>query len=301
MPVLDAQGNPIETQPKEPQAPASQSSDSDNKPVTPAFATAEDLATRDAKMGELAETMAEMRGVLQGIASRGGEPQPQQPAAIPEITAEQLNEVLRNADDGNPGAAIKSLVDSTVVGAAERLVRDHLQPLQQYGVMNFATMAEQSVAALPDYKRFEKEIKKEMDTLTRGQDHLKGMTSMWKSVYELVKGRHADELANEAAEQAVRQARESGQFSNTPGNEPTEPPKLSTGEPVPTAKDLGAEAEAALRYKKVDQERMASSLGYESWQQLQEQMALKDPYEDDSFLFPKGKRRGPSFRGASRA
>jgi hypothetical protein len=214
------------------------------------------------------------------------------------MTAEQLNEALRNADESNPGAAIKEMLERTTTAERQRY-EAQLAQIRQYGVENFAHFAEAAIRDRPNYKRYEKEIRGELDKVDPA---LRGSPQAWDYAYSLIVGRHAEELANEAAEEAVRKARETGVDSNLPGNTtPAEPPKLSTGEPVPTPKELGPETEAALRYKRTDPDALARSMGhYENWAELQEQINLPDPYEDDKFMFPKGKHRGPSFTGNRR-
>lgn len=296
MSLLDASGKPVQT------GQTSDSSSTDSNAAKPSYLTAADLAERDSKMSQLAESMSELKGLVQGMASRPAAAAPVATIEEHDLTDEEINRAFQGEDGSNPAAVIRALSERVASKRGSQL-EQQLRQLETYGVQNFAHFAEQTVTALPHFRRFEKEIRKEVDNYSQHIPATRGMPLVWKGAYDLVLGRHADELANEAAEEAVRRARETGGLvANLPGNEPKEPQKLSDGSPVPSAKDVGGtEAEAALRYKKTDQDRLASAMGYETWAQFQDQINLKDPYEDDSFLFPKGKGRGPSFGVTGRA
>lgn len=272
--LVDAQGNPIQK---------SESSESGNdsaaKPDDSKFATADSVA-------KIAEQVAGLADGVTRLMDRVAQPTqtPAQPTPIPDLPDDTVNQAIRAAEEGgNPAAAIRKIVDNAVKRGVQQVVEKEIRPLQEYGINNFAAFAEQNAVSLPKFRRFEKEIRGEIEKLA---PNLRGLPQTWRYAYDMVVGRHADELANEAAEEAIRKAREEGPAANTPGVTPPEPAKLKDGSPVPTPTDLGGRvADEALRYKGYDQEALAQKLGYESWAAyIQATEELKDPYEDETFV-----------------
>jgi hypothetical protein len=230
------------------------------------------------KFEELTAQNQKMQGYIEGLgaAQHGGQAPVQAPA---EITDNDINKALEAGE--NPAAAIRALVNRAVSHTADRIVNEHVRPLQEYGVHNFQIFAESQVKGQQHFKRFEHEIKAEIERLPAA---FRGSPQAWEYAYNLIKGRHSDELANEAAEEAVRKAKEA-MPATTPGRGQPDIEKFEDGRNVPTAAELGgAEATAALRYKKTDERQLATRMGYKSWGDAVKQLDLPDPYEDDYFV-----------------
>lgn len=267
--LLGPDGQPVK-------APESSSSGSATPPIPPAasdFAKAEDVA-------RLNDTINRLQGVVEGI---GRVAQPPAPPAHRELSDSDINAAIRSAlEDGtNPAETVRALVDQAASRHAER-VEAKLRTLENYGSANFAAIAEANMASRANYKRFEREIKAELDKVDPA---LKGSPLAWDYAYNLVLGRHAHELANEAAEQAVRQAREQGALNPPPTGIAPEPAKLKDGRPAPTAVELGGQVAAdALAYRKLNEEDLAKRTGAKDWASYVDQLSLQDPYEDDDFV-----------------
>lgn len=291
--LLDATGKPVSSKPdsdlkKDDASKSSASPEPDSR-----YARAEDVAKLADRFGQVSDTLSRLEGYVQGAGALA--PQPTAPTAPePVITDEDINRAI--AEGENPAGRIRAMIDRAVTKTAE-LAAERIKGLEEYGSSNFAAFAEAQARNWPNFKRFEKEIRAEIDKVN---PQLKGNPQAWEYAYNIVRGRHADELANEAAEEAIRRAKEEAPPS-LPGSQ-VEPPKLSDGSDVPTPADLGGqEAVAALRYRGLDQERYAQGMGYASWADYIEKTNVKDPYENDEWLFPKGKSRGPSFTRRARA
>ena len=265
--LVDPSGNPISAAKPEP---------TKTDAPKPTYATADDVGALAKRFDDINSTLQRLQGFVEGAVRT----QPQAaPAAEPELTDADINKALQAADEGtNPAAIIRALAEKTAARSTAR-VEQQLQALQDYGVQNFQTFAEAQVRALPHFKRFEKEIRTEIDKL---QPALRGSAQAWEYAYQLVRGRHADEMANEAAEEAVRKAKE--QFPSAAPPAQQEPPKLKDGRPVPTAQDLGGHvAVEALAIKGMTEEDFAKKMGYESWKDVVECLDLEDPYDDRDF------------------
>lgn len=232
---------------------------------------------------QLAESQRALGERIEALASRQPQvvvqPAQVQPAAVADLDAEIDSAVL-----SGQGAAsrIKALVDREVNKAAERLVREHIEPLQQYGVNTIGELSRRITAGgMKHYVKYQKEIDQRLNALS---PEVRANPAVIEMVYNSVVGLHADELAREAAEAAVRQAQE-------PQNDPPPVPGRKAGssatpgsgaapgapreDEVPTAEQvggaLGMEALAHKGSGGQSADEFARTMGYKDWADYQKQ------------------------------
>lgn len=185
------------------------------------------------------------------------------------------DEVIDQAILAGPGAAqrIRALVDARVNEAAERVVREHINPLRDFGTNTLGEITRRVVSGgMPHYARFRKEIDAQMAALS---PEVRANPAVQEMIYNAVVGQHSDVLSREAAEAAVRQAQEATTApASTPGTGAGPGAKREAPE-VPSAEDLGGrDALDALQLKGrggMNQDELARSMGYESWAHYQKQ------------------------------
>lgn len=233
-------------------------------------------------LGQLQQGMEQLANRQPQVVVQGQQPQMQ----IPQITDEEIDNALLTGQGG--AARIRALVDRAVNVAAERIVREHVQPLQDTGLSSLGALAHKvGLSGLQHYPRYRKEIDQRVGAL---DPSLRANPDALSLIYNAVVGEHANDLAREAAEEAVRKAQEppveqGKERSARPGTGAgaggtREEPKLQSAE------DLGgSEGMAALAHKgqgNVNQDAFAQSMGYASWQ------AYVKQYEDLLNADPRG-------------
>lgn len=256
--------------PKEPEKPAT---------PPPATITKEEVQTlvTGAVQGvaaELGRVVGELSTQVQALASR----QPQvvvQPAGVPPTSTRISDEEIDTAVMSGQGAAarIRALVDRAVTEATDRVIKERIDPLQNWGVNSIANLSQEVAASkMPHYPKYKKEIDARLATL---DPSVRANPAVLKMVHDAVVGENIEDFRREAAEAATRQAQET-QSTGTPtagrsaapgtgaGREPTrEAPE------VPSVETLGgAEGVAALGHKGKggqSQDDFARGLGYKDW------------------------------------
>jgi hypothetical protein len=219
----------------------------------------------------LASTMTQLNERVEQLATR----QPQvvvQPAAPvqPSGHAGPTDADIDAAVMSGQGAAarIRSMIDKAVNDTAQRLIKEHIEPLQNYGVSTIGELSRRiTVGSMPHYPRYKKEIDERLAALT---PEVRANPAVIEMVYNSIVGVHATELAREAAEAAVRQAQEAATkpASGTPGSGAS-PAQRPTETEVPDVARIGGEAGLdALAHKGrggQDADSFAQSMGYKSW------------------------------------
>lgn len=231
---------------------------------------------------QLGQTVNALGEKVEALASRQPQVIVQNPGAQAPVVRQDLSdEVIDQAILAGPGAAqrIRALVDARVNEAADRMVREHINPLREFGVQTIGDITRRvTVGGMPHYARFKKEIDEKLNTLS---PEVRANPSVQEMIYNSVVGLHTEELTREASEAAVRQAQAGGSGGGAP---PAPTPGTGAGPgarreapEVPTAEQVGgADALAALSHKGRDgrgqnQDEFAQSMGYANWAAYQKQ------------------------------
>jgi ABC-type transporter Mla subunit MlaD len=259
--------------PKTPAQPAAKADPPPPPPPPPAGLSKDEvkalLETTLSGLGDrLGSVVQQLNERIEALAAR--QPQvvvqpPAPPASVADITDEEIDRAVLSGQ----GAAqrIRALVDRAVNAATERIIKERVQPLEEFGVRALGDVTQRVVAtSMKYYNRFKKEIDEQLNTLAPAA---RSNPLVIETIYNAVVGRHAEELANEAAEAAVRQAQEQTK-APAPGTGAGGQATERTDE-VPTLQDfLGPaanEAKEALQHKVqgADADAFARSLGYKDW------------------------------------
>jgi hypothetical protein len=234
---------------------------------------------------QLSATIQQLGQKVEELASR--QPQvvvqpPMAPAAQPSarmITDEEIDQAVLSGQGA--AARIRALVDRAVAQATERVINEHVKPLQEYRVTTLSELSKRVTAGgMKHYDRFKKEIDERLQML---EPAVRANPAVIEMVYHAVVGAHAEELTREAAEAAIRQAQESQSAPEpTKAKSGTSAPGTGAGagnsreaEPVPdVAAVAGQEGLEALAHKGhggQSADEFAKSLGYASWADYQKQ------------------------------
>lgn len=152
-------------------------------------------------------------GIVNGIVKGLGELRAQDaPAPQPVYTAPAA---IADVDDADIDAAIEA-GDKAKANALRKQQRLAMQQKMErevdarlaQGARAIGQLSEQSVATDPHFKKYEKEIRAEMDAFKRVNPNALVTSEHWNAALNLVRGRHANELEKEAAEAAIRQQRD---------------------------------------------------------------------------------------------
>lgn len=261
----------------------------------PQGVTKDDLKTLlEGAMGGVTAAITPVLGQLQQGMAQLAERQPQvivqgQPTPqAPQITDEEIDNALLTGQGG--AARIRALVDRAVNVAAERIVREHVQPLQDTGLSSLSALAHKvGLSGLQHYPRYRKEIDQRVNAL---DPSLRANPDALSLIYNAVVGEHANDLAREAAEEAVRKAQEPAPEvqharSARPGTGAgagghREEPALQSAEDVGGADGMAALAHKGNGQGNVTQDAFAQSMGYANWQSYMKQ------YEDLLNADPRG-------------
>lgn len=227
---------------------------------------------------QLGQTVASLGEKVEALAGRQPQVIVQQggggtaPVARQDISDETIDQAIL----AGPGAAqrIRALVDARVNEAADRMVREHIAPLREFGTQTIGEITRRVVAGgMPHYARFKKEIDTQMAALS---PEVRANPAVQEMIYNAVVGQHSDVLSREAAEAAVRQAQEDA--NRPPAAAPgtgAGPGAKREGDELPSAVDVGGQdALEALALKGrggMNQDELARSMGYDSWAAYQKQ------------------------------
>lgn len=245
--ILDASGKPVEQ-------PADES-----KPQAP-----DELAQLRTTVSSLQETIQQLRGAVEFVASRPAViAAPAAPAHEPDISDDDINAALRDADEGNPAAKVRGLVERAT-RRIESQLRQEVDSLRSSGLSSIAEITSvQASSQLPHFKEFEREIRSAVSKLDPA---LQARPDTWKFAHDAIVGANAGRLVERAVEEERRQHRDSAGRASTPGNGVDAALVDSKGNKVQSVEDLGGEdARVALRAKGVNEDEMARRMGYKSW------------------------------------
>lgn len=267
---------PTPEAPKEPEKkvdapPASLTRDEVKTLVTEAVGgVAQQLTTVVGQLGEKVQELAARQP--QVVVQPAG---PAAPVTGRNISDEEIDQAVLSGQ----GAAgrIRALVDRAVTEATDRVVREHVAPLREFGVNTLAAQAAEIAAPkMPHYVKFKREIDARLAIL---DPSVKANPAVLKMVHDAVVGEHIDLLRREAVEEAARQAQE--RANNPTGGAPSATPGNGAGRPereapeVPNVETVGgSDGVAALAHKGQggqSQDQFAQSMGYKDWSDYMKQ------------------------------
>src|SRR5262245_27287328 len=228
----------------------------DEKPpeATPSYVTEE----------KLAETLNGVIDRIQGLMNvaaadvRSAPP----PAAAPPQPTFDLDDLDATIKDGASGGASKidKLVQARVQEALGKFDQANVSPLRTVGLSNLEAIAKRTTLnGLEHSKRFEKEIDSFMKDCS---PDIRANPDGWREAYNIVVGRHHEDLKREAVETAIRQ-----ETSRSPAPAPSAAGAFLDDEmkvPVPTPEELlGPEAKELMLIKGVKTpDELVKGMGY---------------------------------------
>lgn len=186
-------------------------------------------------------------------------PQPEPEPEDPDVTDEELIEVLNSGKGGVE--KIGSIVNKRVNAALKKALKEHVDPLRTVGLDSIHRLQDEIMSSkMPYWSRYKKEIDQYLSTV---DPQLRVNPEMKRLAYNAVVGMHVDEIAEEKRQEAIRST------AQPPKSEPTG----KTGRTVQREDDVavepedlgGPDAEKALREVGRDKEDLAKKLGYKSW------------------------------------
>ena len=206
--------------------------------------------------GQLSETVAQLGAKVEALASR----QPQvivQPPVTSTAPTRITDEDIDQAVITGQGAAsrIRALVDRAVNEATTRVIKEHIEPLQNFGVNTLGELSRRVTSSgMKYYDRYRKEIDDRLNALDPA---VRVNPAVQEMVYNAVVGSHTEELTRESAESAIRKAQETGEEANTKTKGGSAIPGTGAGargerdaEDVPTLHDMaGQEGVEALQHR----------------------------------------------------
>lgn len=222
-------------------------------------------------VGELRNTLGALAERITELGTRQPQvvvqPQPVHQPAQPNITEDELDTAVQTGLGA--GARIRALVDRAVRAESERIVREHINPLQEFGVTSLANIAtEMATNKMPYYQKYKKDIDQRLAVL---DPSIRANPAALKMIHDAVVGEHAAELVSEAGEAAIRRAQEeASKGTATAGTGSGRDPRREVGE-VPNAEAIGGrDALDALSHKGhggrgQSEDELAQAMGYKSW------------------------------------
>jgi hypothetical protein len=263
----------------------------DKAPETPAYVTKD----------QLAETLNGVIDRIQGfinVAAAETRTAPPPVAALPQPTID-LDDLDTTIKEGASGGASKidKLVQARVAEALGKFEQTNVSPLRTVGLNNLEAIAKRTTLnGLEHSKRFEKEIDAFMRDCT---PDIRANPDGWREAYNIVLGRHHEELKREAVETAIRQ-----ETSKPPAPSPSSAGAFLDDEmkvPVPTPEELlGPEARELMKIKGAKTpDELVKGMGYASWKdyvRMAREWDLERQYDADNpnnlyHNSPKGVRR----------
>lgn len=234
----------------------------------------------NAAVGGVAETL---RGTISALTEQvtqlaGRQPQVvvQAPVATPADAQGISDHDIDQAVLSGQGAAarIRQMVDAAVTRATDRVIKERVIPLENFGVQAIGNLTAASLASRPLYGRFKKEIDAHIGALEPGA---RANASVLEVIYNSVVGQHTEELTREATEAAVRQAQGGGGVEGVAAASKAGSAAPGTGAgsgkrdtpTIPTPQELGGQdATNALAHKGSggqSQDDFARGMGYADW------------------------------------
>lgn len=220
--------------------------------------------------GQLQQTVTALSERVTALAERQPQVVVQPAAAAPAAPVNRgiSDEELDQAFLSGQGAAqrVRALVDRAVNEATQRVIDQHVKPLQEFGVNAMANLSQDvAMGRMPYYPKYKKEIDQRLAALDPA---IRTNTAALKMVHDAVVGEHAQDLIREAGEEAVRKAQEEATKGATQPGTGAGRPEREAPE-VPTAERLaGDEGMSALSHKGSggqSQDDFARGLGYKDW------------------------------------
>lgn len=191
-------------------------------------------------------------------------------AAIP-ITDDEIDQAI--ASGQGVASRVRALIDREVKATADRLLKEHIEPLRNFGVSTLSDLSHRvTMQGMPFYPKYKKEIDERLGQLS---PELRANPEAIQMIHDAVVGRHAKEIEAEAADAAVRKAQEPP-AAPAPGTGAA-PGAPRTGGDIPSLLDVaGQEGLEALKHKgkgNMNEDALAQSMGYKSWADYQKQYA----------------------------
>jgi hypothetical protein len=223
---------------------------------------------------QLSQTVRELGDRVTELASRQPQVVVQQPvqAVVPGrgVSDEEIDQAVLSGQGA--AARIRALVDRAVNDAADRLVKEQIAPLREFGVNTIAQLSHEVASGkMPHYTRFKKEIDQRVNALDAS---VRANPAVLKMIHDAVVGEHVGELTKEATEAAIRQAQEPKDKPGDPGTGAGREPKRDAAE-LPDAQRVGGDdGMAALSHKGhggQSQDEFARGLGYKDWNDYMKQ------------------------------
>lgn len=224
-------------------------------------------------------TINDLKQTVTELASRQPQVVVQQPAqrvVQADITDEEIDAAVLSGQGA--AAKIRSIVDRAVNATAQRIVREHIDPLREVGLNSMAALShEVTLSKMPRYGQYKKEIDERLALLDPA---LRTNPAVLKMTYDAVIGSHADEIAAQAREEAIRGQQDETQRKQAETSAPGTGAGAKGQRPqaeVATAEALGgSDALDALAHKGSggqSQDAFAQGLGYKDWSDYMAQYA----------------------------
>jgi len=190
---------------------------------------------------------------------------------VPSIDDVSDDEFEKAVNEGGPGAAtvVRKRMKAEAARASQSLAQE-LNTIKSHGLSSIAHLTRSQLQAKPLYARYKKEVDQALDAL---DPVLQTNPQVLDSVYAMVIGQHAEEIAQEKVQEALRNV-------PVPTEEPTSKTRYVSkkGEKIPTPEDVwGKDGMDALesRYQSRSEaavERFINSQGYATWEQYYEEV-----------------------------
>lgn len=239
-------------------------SEQPTEPIAPApqYATAAELAAEraatQAALAQLNETMASINAGLTQVARS------RVPDAAPtgRITRAAYMEAMQTGNE--------AVVEAYEAQQKLDWVQEHVAPLRQTGLGALANLTKtQATAALPYYKRWQKEIDAFVSTMP---PEAQMSPDVYAWAHNAIVGQHAAELLREEREAALRGPAEPDPMPATRGRG-----RVPEKDVVPMPEDLADGAGRALAGAGKDADTMARKMGYTDWKDY---MAKTKDYQE---------------------
>lgn len=231
---------------------------------TPQYATVDQM--REMVQGVTAQLQENLIGLVQG------RQQPVQQEPVYQAPHEpSLDEIAEAWEMGETKKALQ-------LQAQRDQARDYrygmeLNRIRQEGAQAFSDVNSQLLgSAVPDYKKFEKDVAKKMDELGLGKE-FRTNPKIVKLITDAVKGEKFDDLYQERIEAQKRQENDAAQ-----GDMTSKRNNRLAAEVKPV---FSNEAERAIRMSGVDKEQFAKKRGYGSWKDYEDNAAAFADYRDN--------------------
>lgn len=169
---------------------------------------------------------------------------PAAPAPLPQMVSDDEIDAAIEAGDK---AKVRELRQRQRL-AQDAHRRRELETTLAPGLAAINQLSESEVKADPYFKKYEKEVRQLISEVPNGQIVT---AQMWREALNMVKGRHADEIAEEKYEERVRQQREAAAAPAPAGRAPLAAPEEKELETLTEAFGAGFKARFAEKQRTV--------------------------------------------------